>query len=197
MSMSNHWRPSRASIAAGLVLVALATVALSEELFVTDARQPAAVLNVGGELLTGTDYGGVASVGEGLVPAGELRGGRMVMRPGFVPMWKASQPPPTSGVEPASAPELVNRLVGNHPNPFNPTTTIRFSLAEAGIASLKIYDVRGRLVRTLLEGPAQPGEHDLRWDGRSDGGARVASGVYFMRLAMAGFSEQRKLVLAR
>jgi len=118
VSTSNHWRPSRASIAAGLVLVALATVALSEELFVTDARQPAAVLNVGGELLTGTDYRGAASVGEGLVPADELRGGRLVMHPGFVPMWKASQPPPTSGVEPATAPELVNRLVGNRPNPL-------------------------------------------------------------------------------
>jgi hypothetical protein len=91
----------------------------------------------------------------------------------------------------------VNTLLQNHPNPFNPLTMIRFSLARPGHASLVIYDVTGRRVRTLVDGSRDAGAHAVTWDGTNDRGAHVASGVYFYRLYAAGFERTRKMVLLR
>jgi len=76
-------------------------------------------------------------------------------------------------------------LRGAVPNPFNPSTDIRFSLPRDTRVSLRIYDVSGRLVRTLLDGERAAGPHSERWDGRNDRGQGTASGVYYIRL-MAG-----------
>ncbi len=91
----------------------------------------------------------------------------------------------------------VNSLLQNHPNPFNPLTTIRFSLARPGHVSLVIYDVTGRRVRTFLDGYREAGAHTVMWDGTNDRGEAAASGVYFYRLKAAGFEETRKMVLLR
>ena len=75
------------------------------------------------------------------------------------------------------------RLVGAVPNPFNPSTVIRFDLPAGRTVTLRIYDASGRLVRTLLDGRGLPGgRQDARWDGRDDRGRALASGVYFYRL---------------
>jgi hypothetical protein len=190
-------RPGRASIAAALVILALATVAVSGQLELTEARQPGAVIDVGGQLLTSTEYKGLVTVGEGVVHPYEMHGNGLVLRPGYIAITQLKHLGPTVGVELAEAPGLSNRLHGNHPNPFNPSTTIRFSLAQSGYASLKIYDVRGRMIRSLVDDTMPAGDHEIRWDGRTEDGSRAASGVYFMRLAAPGFSEQSKLVLAR
>ncbi len=85
------------------------------------------------------------------------------------------------------------------PNPFNPTTRVRFSVPEdAGLVRLNVHDVRGRLVRELLQFPNMPaGSHEAVWRGRNDAGSAVASGVYFFRLEGDGFTETRKVVLVR
>jgi len=95
-----------------------------------------------------------------------------------------------------SAP-AANALLGAQPNPFNPKTTIHFSLAAAGQASLQVYDLAGRCVATLLDGPAPAGVQAIDWNGRDASGRRLASGVYLLRFEAAGTSEQGKLVLLK
>ena len=91
-----------------------------------------------------------------------------------------------------------NALAQNYPNPFNPTTTILFSLAERGRVVLKVFDVSGRLVRTLADATLSAGAlHRIEWDGRDEGGVSVASGVYFYRLVTGGFNSTRKMVLLK
>jgi hypothetical protein len=101
-----------------------------------------------------------------------------------------------SGID--DGPRGLNRLDVNYPNPFNPTTTIRFEVAATGRATLRIYDVQGRLITTLVDDVRERGiEYRVTWDGRDDDGRAVASGVYFARLEAAGFAQTRKMVLLR
>jgi hypothetical protein len=88
------------------------------------------------------------------------------------------------------------RLHQNWPNPFRPSTVVRFDLAAAGETPvrLEIFDVEGRRVRTLLDAKLPPGEFEARWDGRGDRGEAVAAGVYFYRLVTPESAETRKMV---
>jgi hypothetical protein len=94
---------------------------------------------------------------------------------------------------------IVDFLAPCYPNPFNPKTTIAYSIRERGAVALRIYSVSGRLVRTLVNGVQTPraGGYAVEWDGRNNAGAAVASGVYLCRLTAGNFSETRKLVLLR
>lgn len=88
-------------------------------------------------------------------------------------------------------------LQQNVPNPFNPSTRIAFAFAQTGPVRLAVYDVRGRRVRTLIEGVLEAGEHHVDWDGRDRRGQRLGSGIYFYRLDADGGSQVRKMVLAQ
>jgi hypothetical protein len=104
----------------------------------------------------------------------------------------------TTGIGPGTgSPVLVSGLDPCRPNPFNPATTITFRVATSGQAMLRIYDVSGRRVATLVDGSVTAGEHSLRWDGRNDAGRTVASGIYFMRLDAPGFMQVRQMTLIR
>ena len=94
-------------------------------------------------------------------------------------------------------PVFETRLCGAAPNPFNPTTKLSYSMAADGVVSLKLYDTRGRLVRTLLEGMAQRGEHDLVWDGRDNRGRRLGSGVYLAVFSAADVRQTHKIALVK
>lgn len=96
-----------------------------------------------------------------------------------------------------SAPVYRNELRQNYPNPFNPTTTIAFSLERASRAEIKIFDVRGALVKTLVNDQRQKGNHRVVWTGDNNQGSRVASGVYFYRLVAGPFRATKKMVLLR
>jgi hypothetical protein len=85
----------------------------------------------------------------------------------------------------------------NYPNPFNPTTTLRYGLAEPGRVAIRIYDVSGRLVRTLVDAEQPAGYYVALWNGLNDSGQKAASGVYFCRMESAHFREIRKLVLLK
>jgi hypothetical protein len=86
----------------------------------------------------------------------------------------------------------------NTPNPFNPTTRLSFDLPSAGRARLDIYDVRGRLVRTLIDGSLPAGPHGVVWDGTTTEGTRAASGMYWSRLRFADREELvRSMVLLK
>jgi hypothetical protein len=102
----------------------------------------------------------------------------------------------STGVD--DAPRFANTLAQNVPNPFNPSTTIEFTLRERAPVTLRIYNVRGQLVKTLVNGTRVPGiAHRIAWDGRNDAGRRVASGVYFYRLVAKGYTKTRKMVLLK
>ena len=90
-------------------------------------------------------------------------------------------------------------LKGSYPNPFNPKTTLRFALAADAPVHLGVYDLAGRRVRQLLAGERSlaAGQHEIVWDGRTDAGDRVASGVYFVRMEADAVSQTLKLVLLK
>ena len=96
---------------------------------------------------------------------------------------------------------FVNRLDHAHPNPFNPVTTVEYSVAALSHVAIRVYDASGRVVRTLLDSQVEAGPHMATWDGTTDGGRRAASGVYFVRMVADGvgdvFSANRKLVLLK
>jgi hypothetical protein len=83
------------------------------------------------------------------------------------------------------------------PNPFNPTTRLELDVRVARPVSVAVYDVRGQLVRTLLEARREPGRYSLTWDGRDGAGHRVASGAYFARLQSGDVLQVQRLVMAK
>lgn len=115
--------------------------------------------------------------------AGELRGNIMADSMGGDP---TTPPPPATTLEP------------NYPNPFNPKTTIEYSLSQTSQVSLRIYDVAGRLIRTLVNSEQPPGEQiPIEWDGTDNKGRAMATGIYFLRLDASGHSQTRKMVLLK
>jgi flagellar hook assembly protein FlgD len=84
------------------------------------------------------------------------------------------------------------------PNPFNPSVALRFRLEAPGETTVRVFDARGSLVRTLVRQWLPEGEHEARWDGRDERGAGVASGLYFAELATTrGAPDRVKLVLMK
>ncbi|HXV13511.1 MAG TPA: FlgD immunoglobulin-like domain containing protein, partial [Candidatus Krumholzibacteria bacterium] len=93
---------------------------------------------------------------------------------------------------------VVLALHQNVPNPFNPNTTIAYDVPAGGAhVSIEIYDVTGRAVRTLVDGPRPAGTHRVDWDGRNASGTPVASGVYLYRMTSGTFVETRRMVLLK
>ena len=85
----------------------------------------------------------------------------------------------------------------NHPNPFNPVTQIPFVIDETQHLTLSVYDISGRLVRTLVDRRMRPGSYTEQWDGTDARGNRVASGVYFYRLTAGKTVLSRKSLLLK
>jgi hypothetical protein len=83
----------------------------------------------------------------------------------------------------------------NYPNPFNPTTLIPFEIKDEVQTTLSIYNLRGQLVRTLVDGVMAPRAYQIGWDGRDNRGQRVSSGVYFYKLTAGNFQDVRKMTL--
>jgi hypothetical protein len=105
----------------------------------------------------------------------------------------------TSGVpndDPGISP-LVTRLEGNYPNPFNPETAIRFSTRENGHVRLTVYNLKGQLVRNLVDNDLEAGNHRVIWNGRDNGGRAVSSGIYLYRMETPGYSNTMKMMLMK
>jgi len=96
-----------------------------------------------------------------------------------------------------AGPMFENNLAQNYPNPFNPSTKIRYSIAQNGRVKLRIYNVAGQVVRSLVDEVRIAGVHSVTWDGRDETGAPVASGVYFYRLVTSGFTKTKKLTVLK
>jgi hypothetical protein len=91
----------------------------------------------------------------------------------------------------------ADRLYQNVPNPFNPTTEIRYELSSRAEVTLVVYDVGGRLVKRLVSGIRPAGVHSTVWDGPDERGGRVSSGVYFYRLSTPSFARTRKMIVLK
>jgi subtilase family serine protease len=91
----------------------------------------------------------------------------------------------------------VTTLYQNFPNPFNPVTTVRYEIAEAGDVTLNIYNVRGQLIKTLVNESRRPGFYEVQWRGNNNRGESVASGVYFYKLTAPGFNRSKKMVFLK
>jgi hypothetical protein len=109
-----------------------------------------------------------------------------------------------AGVIPIETPDIMYAdppkrfdLSQNYPNPFNPSTTIRFQVPQTVDVRLKVYDVGGRLVRTLVDEEKKPNVYEVVWDGHDNNGSRVASGVYFYKLEAGSFVKTRKMVILK
>ncbi|MCB0722608.1 MAG: T9SS type A sorting domain-containing protein [Ignavibacteriae bacterium] len=96
-----------------------------------------------------------------------------------------------TGIEPGSAP-ISYELYQNYPNPFNPSTKIKFDIPKAGFVSLKVYDITGREVSTLVNSELTTGRYEFEWNG-----AQFASGVYFLRINAGDFVKVQKMMLIK
>jgi hypothetical protein len=101
-----------------------------------------------------------------------------------------------SGADITETPQAF-ALHQNLPNPFNPVTTIGFDIPEKASVKLSIYDVSGRLIRTLVDQEMEPGRKSIRWNGKDTEGREIASGVYFYRLETPTFNQSKKMILLR
>ena len=103
-----------------------------------------------------------------------------------------------------SAPTLVGEakpsnfaILGNYPNPFNPSTAIEFSLGKAGSADISLYNVAGQKVRELLSGSMKAGVHTVVWNGRDNFGRTVSAGVYIAKLTMGSSVTAKSMMLVK
>ncbi len=101
-------------------------------------------------------------------------------------------PPPKAGVLPQ-----VFALRYSSPNPFNPVTTIAYDVPHESPVTIEVYNVAGKRVRTLVHETKEPGWYTVPWDGTSESGEAVASGVYFCKMRAGGFTEIRKMTLLK
>jgi hypothetical protein len=99
--------------------------------------------------------------------------------------------------EPVEVQTAPFEVMGNFPNPFNPETVMKFNLPKASHVSLKVYNILGQVVNTLVDEPLDAGSHSVMWDGKNAQGRDVASGVYFYRISAGGFESIEKMTLLR
>ena len=107
------------------------------------------------------------------------------------------QPLATSVEQTSPGAPLAYALHQNFPNPFNPTTEIRYELAKPSDVAITIYDVLGKEVRTFVKTKLGAGTYAIQWDGKNNEGLLVASGVYFFKLTANAFRQTRKMLLMR
>ena len=91
----------------------------------------------------------------------------------------------------------ATRLIGNYPNPFNPTTEIYYQIAESAYTKISVYNIKGQQVRTLVNEIKTPGSHRINWDGLDKNNRRVNSGVYFYSLETSDHKSARKMILIK
>ena len=142
----------------------------------------------GGDVLSNSEYRVVGTLGQPFI--GITQNSSKVNSVGF--WYLATHTVMTDVDETSSSVPVEFRLEQNYPNPFNPTTTIQFALPKRSEVKLKIYDLLGREVATLLDKELQPGEYKVNFEAQG-----LQSGIYFYRIEASGFVQTRKLTLLK
>lgn len=175
-------------------------------------------INAGGEVFAGTYHGGIfrsTNNGEGWLQINtgltNLDVRALALNRPLRQLWAATNGGGvfrvqfTTGVkENVSEIPRAFMLAQNHPNPFNPSTTIKYDLAQAVEVQLAIFDLTGRCVRTLVNQKQQAGRYEVTWDGRNEQGEAIASGLYNYQLRAVpstgsgqAFVQARRMALVR
>ncbi len=94
-------------------------------------------------------------------------------------------------------PVIATELKSNYPNPFNPETNIAFSMKEAGAVTLEVYNVKGQLVRTLINDVKAAGNHTVVWNGKDNNGRSVSSGIYYYKMNTGKYSSTKKMIMMK
>jgi len=149
------------------------------------------VIGAAGYPSSSSGYRSNGTLGQPSVIGIGIGGGKM----GFLGFWKSGWISIVTETE--MPPAYRNDLSQNYPNPFNPVTTIEYSLAHEGYVELKIFNVQGQRIRTLVSESKLPGRHKVSWDGRNDMGREVTSGIYFYRLQTGQFVSVKKMIILR
>ncbi len=146
-------------------------------------------VSAGGRAVTSSAYELNWTLGQGA--AGSISGSSLIMEIGY---W------PSTGAAVSAAPQIpgyIWSLDQNHPNPFNPVTTISFTLAAESQVRLEVYSIRGQRIRSLLNENRSVGPHQVIWDGRDSSGRQVASGSYFARIVSDQGTLTKKMMLVK
>ena len=96
-----------------------------------------------------------------------------------------------------SAPVVATELRGNYPNPFNPETTISYSVKEAAPVTIEVYNVKGQLVKTLVNEAKAAGHYSIVWNGKDNNGRSAASGVYYYKMNAGKYSSTKKMIMMK
>ena len=145
------------------------------------------VVASGGAMMDGGDIGVTATVGQPVI--GITSNGNEAVQSGF---WYGLEEVVTRVEETQETVPTEFKLVQNYPNPFNPTTTIQYSIASATHVTLRVYDMLGREVATLVDEEMQPGSYQTTFSA-----AELPSGLYFYRIQAADFQQVRKLTVVK
>jgi len=140
---------------------------------------------------------GTVGAGDNLTPEGYFKIGmedRVDLMGNVMTFFNEVPSGPGTGIDGG----LRNVLSHAYPNPFNPVTKIAYSVKEAGPVTIEVFNVAGKVVRTLLDTKLDSGAKGfVTWDGANDGGEKCASGVYFYRIAAPGFTESHKMIMLK
>lgn len=147
------------------------------------------VISCGGGVASSPAFGIVGSVGQPV--ASSASSASFAISSG---LWAVLREP--GRLEPGPVPAVFS-LGRGFPNPFDDSVTIPFGLPQRTSVDLAVYDVAGRLVRTLVREPLDPGTYSIPWDGRDDDGGTLRSGIYYYRLDCPAFRQTHKLTLLR
>jgi glucose/arabinose dehydrogenase len=112
-------------------------------------------------------------------------------------IWRFNKSPNALGITESGYIPLKYTLEQNYPNPFNPSTIIRYSVPEQGDVKLEVYDITGKLIKTLVNTFRMSGNYETVWNGRDDRGSNAPSGVYIYKLRTENFSESKKMLLIK
>ncbi len=111
--------------------------------------------------------------------------------------YSVSYYPPTDADDANPGMSYSFDLDQNHPNPFNPATTVEYSLARKSHVNISVYNILGQKVITLVDGEQEAGPHHAVWEGRDGNGSQVASGIYFYKMVAGDYVQTRKMALMR
>ena len=92
---------------------------------------------------------------------------------------------------------LITKLAGNYPNPFNPVTNIAYSIIDAGNVTIEVYNLRGQLVKTLVNETKETGNHTAIWNGTDNSKKNVSSGIYFYKMKSSNYTSTKKMILLK